>query len=98
MDAPTLECYKYDGYAKTINVLKVNALEEAEFHYSRSKRRHSSDTVVDSMLACSAVHALTTTNILLEVQVFRIVIIRGYNNHKCVSAMFVSILFCSDSF
>ncbi|VYS49641.1 unnamed protein product [Arabidopsis thaliana] len=71
LDAPTLECYKYDGYARTINVLKVNALEEAEFHYRRSKRRHSSDTVVDSMLACSAVHALTTTNILLEAITYR---------------------------
>ncbi|CAL9237931.1 unnamed protein product [Arabidopsis halleri] len=71
LDAPTLESYKYDGYARTIQVLRVNALKEGEFHYNRSKSRHSSAMMVSSMRAYTTVNVLTTTNILLEALTYK---------------------------
>ncbi|ESQ29301.1 hypothetical protein EUTSA_v10024043mg [Eutrema salsugineum] len=70
VDAPTLECYKYDGYCnKMVYFSRVHALKEAKLHYNRSfSWRYSdpSDMLLANMRAYIRVRVLATTNIFLE--------------------------------
>ncbi|CAH2047403.1 unnamed protein product, partial [Thlaspi arvense] len=69
LDAPTLECYKYDGYVRMIDFSRVNVLKEVKLHYNRSYDRHSCNPlamVIANMRAFMGVHVLATTNIFLE--------------------------------
>ncbi|CAH2047479.1 unnamed protein product, partial [Thlaspi arvense] len=69
LDAPTLECYQYDGYVRIVDFSRVNALKEAKLHYNRSYDWHNynpSAMVIANMGAYVGVHVLATTNIFLE--------------------------------
>ncbi|VVA93881.1 unnamed protein product [Arabis nemorensis] len=73
VDAPTLECFKYGGYVRSVKFSKVDELKEARLHYNRSNSwpyYNSFKRVIDNMEAYTGVHVLATTNIFLEVIFF----------------------------
>ncbi|WZY72702.1 hypothetical protein YC2023_004942 [Brassica napus] len=70
LDAPTLECYKYEGFVRILDFSKVDALKEAKLHYIQNynwRYYDSSNMVLANMVAYTGVHVLSTTNIFLEV-------------------------------
>ncbi|ESQ29297.1 hypothetical protein EUTSA_v10023947mg [Eutrema salsugineum] len=70
VDAPTLECFKYDGYCKRVYFSRVHALKEANPHYNRSlywRYYDPSERVLANMGAYIRVRVLTTNNIFLEI-------------------------------
>ncbi|CAA7029711.1 unnamed protein product [Microthlaspi erraticum] len=69
MDAPTLEIFFYEGYAKLFDFSRVVALKEVDLHYhGRHCWRYydASDMVRANMGALLGVRVLATTNIFLE--------------------------------
>ncbi|ESQ29300.1 hypothetical protein EUTSA_v10023845mg [Eutrema salsugineum] len=69
VDAPTLECFKYDGYCKRVYFSRVHALKEANLHYNRSlywRYYDPSERVLANMGAYIRVRVLATNNIFLE--------------------------------
>ncbi|KAG2317209.1 hypothetical protein Bca52824_020331 [Brassica carinata] len=69
LDAPTLECYKYEGLVRIVDFSKVDALKEAKLHYIQNNNWRyydSSNMVLANMGAYTGVHVLSTTNIFLE--------------------------------
>ncbi|CAH8367166.1 unnamed protein product [Eruca vesicaria subsp. sativa] len=74
MDAPTLECFKYEGFVRILDFSKVGALTEAELHYIQDyswRYYNSSHRVLANMDAYTGVHVLSTTNIFLEIKKFK---------------------------
>ncbi|CAH2047881.1 unnamed protein product [Thlaspi arvense] len=75
LDAPTLECYKYDGLVSAVDFSRVDALKEAKLHYKRGNRWGYCDLfemVHGNMGACiKEVQVFATTNIFLEAIPFR---------------------------
>lgn len=70
LDAPTLECYTYEGYVKFFDFSRVVALKEANLHYNRRynwRYYDASDMVRANMGAHVGVRVFATTNIFLEV-------------------------------
>ncbi|VVA93882.1 unnamed protein product [Arabis nemorensis] len=69
LDAPTLECYNYDGHVRMIDFSSVNALKEAKLLYynRRYNWRKSYNMVIANLEPYTGVHVLATTNIFLEV-------------------------------
>ncbi|ESQ29543.1 hypothetical protein EUTSA_v10024091mg [Eutrema salsugineum] len=67
LNAPTLECYKYDGYVIMVDFSKVDALKEAKLHYRWRYSYNPSALVIANMGAYTGVHVLATTNIFLEI-------------------------------
>ena len=75
LDAPTLECYKYEEFVRILDFSRVDALKEAKLHYIKNyswRYYDSSYMVLANMVAYTGVHVLSTTNIFLEVNFFRI--------------------------
>lgn len=73
LDAPTLECYTYEGYVKFFDFSRVVALKEANLHYNRRynwRYYDASDMVRANMGAHAGVRVFATTNIFLEVICF----------------------------
>jgi len=73
LDAPTLECYKYEGFVRILDFSSVDALKEAKLHYIQNynwRYYDSSNMVLANMVAYTGVHVLSTTNIFLEVNFF----------------------------
>ncbi|KAG5415306.1 hypothetical protein IGI04_002873 [Brassica rapa subsp. trilocularis] len=73
LDAPTLECYKYEGFVRILDFSKVDALKEAKLHYIQNynwRYYDSSNMVLANMVAYTGVHVLSTTNIFLEIKEF----------------------------
>ncbi|KAL0804968.1 hypothetical protein Bca101_097459 [Brassica carinata] len=71
LDAPTLECYKYEGFVRILDFSSVDALKEAKLHYIQNynwRYYDSSNMVLANMVAYTGVHVLSTTNIFLEVE------------------------------
>ncbi|KAF2544643.1 hypothetical protein F2Q68_00031653, partial [Brassica cretica] len=70
LDAPTLECYKYEEFVRILDFSRVDALKEAKLHYIQNyswRYYDSSYMVLANMVAYTGVHFLSTTNIFLEV-------------------------------
>uniref|UniRef100_A0A0D3AAP3 F-box/LRR-repeat protein 15/At3g58940/PEG3-like LRR domain-containing protein n=1 Tax=Brassica oleracea var. oleracea TaxID=109376 RepID=A0A0D3AAP3_BRAOL len=73
LDAPTLECYKYEGFVRILDFSRVDALKEAKLHYIKNyswRYYDSSYMVLANMVAYTGVHVLSTTNIFLEIKKF----------------------------
>lgn len=73
LDAPTLECYKYEGYVRMVDFSKVDALKEAKLHYTRCydwNYYNPFAMVIANMGVYTRVHVLNTTNIFLEVNIY----------------------------
>ncbi|ESQ29304.1 hypothetical protein EUTSA_v10023885mg [Eutrema salsugineum] len=69
VDAPTPECFKYDGYCKRVYFSRVHTLKEANLHYNRSlywRYYDPSERVLANMGAYIRVRVLATNNIFLE--------------------------------
>ncbi|KAF8093367.1 hypothetical protein N665_0384s0047 [Sinapis alba] len=70
LDAPTLECYKYEGFVRNVDFSKVDAqLKEVKLYYIQNynwRYYDSSDMVLANVGAYTGVHVLSTTNIFLE--------------------------------
>ncbi|KAJ4868317.1 putative FBD-associated F-box protein [Raphanus sativus] len=73
LDAPTLECYKYEGFVRIVDFSKVDALKEAKLLYIQNynwRYYDSSNMVLADTGAYTGVHVLSTTNIFLEIKKF----------------------------
>ncbi|KAF3534302.1 hypothetical protein DY000_02041461 [Brassica cretica] len=73
LDAPTLECYKYEEFVRILDFSRVDALKEAKLHYIQNyswRYYDSSYMVLANMVAYTGVHVLSTTNIFLEIKKF----------------------------
>ncbi|EOA33533.1 hypothetical protein CARUB_v100220381mg, partial [Capsella rubella] len=69
LNSPSLENYKYNGYAIKLNFVRTYTLKEANLHYNRNFSRSyydPSDLVVYNMIFFTRVFVLTTTTIFLE--------------------------------
>ncbi|CAH8256261.1 unnamed protein product [Arabidopsis lyrata] len=65
--APTLECFKFDGYVMNVIFSRTDSLKETNLQYNRSRRNYdSSNMVVANMKHYTKVYVLATTNIFLE--------------------------------
>ncbi|XP_006301954.2 FBD-associated F-box protein At1g61320 [Capsella rubella] len=73
LNAPSLENFKYDGYAIKFNFVSTYTLKEANLHYNRNFSQSyydPSNLVVNNMNFITRVFVLTTTTIFLEVNYF----------------------------
>ncbi|CAA7047460.1 unnamed protein product [Microthlaspi erraticum] len=69
LNAPTLECFKYDGAVRMVDFSGVNAVKEVNLLYRHTYQRkfdNMYDIAIENMEGYTQVHVLATTQIFLE--------------------------------